>query len=64
MAAGVAHYLVTEDSMCTPLECADRGCGNDVRGPNRDDIVVDPVIISHQIRRIVERHWRNGVEVE
>jgi protein O-GlcNAc transferase len=64
LAAGVTHYLVTEDSMCTPLECADRGCGNDVRGPNRDNIVVDPVIISHQIRRIVERHWRNGVEVE
>ncbi|GMK59543.1 hypothetical protein CspeluHIS016_0801490 [Cutaneotrichosporon spelunceum] len=63
-AAGVTHYLVAEDSMCTPLECPDRGCVNNQRGPNRDDIEVDPLLISHQIRRIISRHWRNGVEVE
>lgn len=50
--------------MCTPLECPDRGCGGSLHGPNRDDIVVDPLVISHQIRVIIERHWRDGVEVE
>lgn len=50
--------------MCTPLDCPDRGCGGDPDGPNRADIVVDPLIIAHQIRRIIARHWRDGVEVE
>ncbi|BEJ12089.1 hypothetical protein CspHIS471_0205490 [Cutaneotrichosporon sp. HIS471] len=64
IAAGVAHYLVTEDTMCTPLECPDRGCSGHPDGVNRANIVVDPQLISHQIRHIIARHWRDGVEVE
>lgn len=58
------HYLVNEDTICTPLKCPDRGCRGDVRGPNRDDIVVDPSVIVDEIRRVIKRHWSNGVEVD
>lgn len=60
-AAGVNHWLVWEDKgICDVYNCPDRGCGleddPDGRGPNRGDLIVDPKLISSQIRKMAHKH--------
>lgn len=59
-AAGVRHWQVFEDKgTCEVYECPNRGCDHsqDTRGPNRDDLTVDPKLISEKIRQLVRDHY-------
>lgn len=61
-AAGVRHWQVFEDKgMCEVYDCPDRGCDHtlDTKGPNRDDLVVDPKLISDKIRMLAQEHYNN-----
>lgn len=61
-AAGVRHWQVFETKgMCEVYECPDRGCDKtfDQLGPNRDDLDVDPKLITDKIRMLVDKHYKN-----
>lgn len=61
-AAGVRHWQVFEDKgTCEVYECPDRGCDKtfDNLGPNRDDLIVDPKLITDKIRMLYEQHYKN-----
>jgi len=64
-AAGVTHYSVRETSLCGILDCPPRGCNDtDGHGPNRDDITVEPKVITAKIREMVAKYHsdRKGEE--
>ncbi|KAL1412992.1 hypothetical protein Q8F55_000741 [Vanrija albida] len=55
IAAGVQHYLVTDDIYCTPHTCARRGCkeGVSINVPN---IKVKPTVVTDKIRELVAEY--------
>lgn len=59
-AAGVRHWQVFEDvGTCEVYDCPNRGCDHSVdrKGPNRDDLIVDPKLISEKIRMLARAYY-------